>query len=194
MHESKARLRRVMRRVRKELAVGARLRAEHSLARTLADYITDRQCRSLGIYAACGGEASLNPLVGMLEHTAVGLCWPRVVDGQLQFHHCRQAELVSGYKGILEPSKDAVQISINALDVLVVPGLAFDRHGGRLGQGGGFYDRLLNNEGTSSEVVGVGFSHQIVPRVPMMDHDSCVGIVMTELGVAKGGFWTRIQS
>jgi 5-formyltetrahydrofolate cyclo-ligase len=70
------------------------------------------------------------------------------------------------------------------LDVVIVPGLAFDRSGNRLGRGGGFYDRLLADATLllALETAGVCFETQLVERVPTAVHDRPVGIVVTEKG------------
>ena len=69
------------------------------------------------------------------------------------------------------------------IDAVIVPGLAFDAAGGRLGRGGGFYDRWLAGRGAGCLVVGVCFEAQIVERVPMEPHDASVDMVLTERGV-----------
>ncbi|MCA9516375.1 MAG: hypothetical protein KC635_15645 [Myxococcales bacterium] len=69
-----------------------------------------------------------------------------------------------------------------ALAALVVPGLAFDAAGGRLGQGGGFYDRLLGGLATRPRLVGLAFAAQVVPSVPREAHDVLMDTVVTEGG------------
>jgi 5-formyltetrahydrofolate cyclo-ligase len=76
-------------------------------------------------------------------------------------------------------------IQLREIDVLIVPGLAFDSSGGRLGQGGGFYDRLLARADGGAMTVGVAFGLQILPDVPQGPTDQNVDAVITESGYAK---------
>lgn len=83
-----------------------------------------------------------------------------------------------GRFGTLEPPGEAVVPT-----VLLVPLLAFDRRGGRLGYGGGYYDRTLQALGTDVITIGCGFAAQEVDRVPTETHDRSMNAVATEAGV-----------
>ena len=97
--------------------------------------------------------------------------YPRVTAERprLRFHRILDdGELELGAFGILEPSPSSPEVRIEALDVVLVPGLAFDLEGRRLGYGGGYYDEvaaLLRAAGRGF-LVGVGFDFQIVERCP----------------------------
>lgn len=69
-----------------------------------------------------------------------------------------------------------------AIELAIVPGLAFDGHGGRLGRGGGYYDRLLALLPASARTIGVCFERQVVATVPRDAHDRCVDRVVHESG------------
>lgn len=76
-------------------------------------------------------------------------------------------------------------VPIYQLDVLLTPGLAFDRRGGRLGNGGGFYDRVLSVRRTDSQTVGITIETRVVETVPMFEHDQRVDWLATEEGVRR---------
>jgi 5-formyltetrahydrofolate cyclo-ligase len=76
-------------------------------------------------------------------------------------------------------------IPIHEIDVFLTPGLAFDLRGGRLGNGGGFYDRLLAKRRTDSKAVGITVASRMVGEVPMFEHDQRVDWVATETGVTR---------
>jgi 5-formyltetrahydrofolate cyclo-ligase len=76
-------------------------------------------------------------------------------------------------------------IPIAELDVILTPGLAFDLTGGRLGNGAGFYDRILAARRSDAVAIGVTVSARVLERVPMMDHDQRVDWVATENGVTR---------
>ncbi|PWU11262.1 MAG: 5-formyltetrahydrofolate cyclo-ligase [Verrucomicrobia bacterium] len=91
-------------------------------------------------------------------------------------------DLKLGPRGIREPTREN-PFPLNQIDLIVVPGLAFDRKGGRLGRGGGHYDRILGREDCTGKVVGACFVSQIVPEVPREAHDSLVMALLTENGL-----------
>ena len=72
---------------------------------------------------------------------------------------------------------------VHEIDVFLVPGLAFDDYGGRLGRGGGFYDRVLAIRRADSEAIGVTVSSRVIPEVRVVDHDQPVDWLATEDGV-----------
>jgi len=101
------------------------------------------------------------------------------------------AELVPGMWGILEPPKQrwgelGKEVAPEQLDCVMVPGVAFDRNGGRLGNGAGYYDRLLKSVRADAVLIGVCFESQLVEQVAMDDHDVAMDIVMTEKNLYAG--------
>ncbi len=94
-------------------------------------------------------------------------------------------ELSTGAFGILEPqeplrSLDAKRVAPEQLDLLAVPGVAFDRLGGRVGHGRGYFDRLLHRLRPEATSVGLAFECQLFDRVPMDAHDVPLDAVVTE--------------
>ena len=87
----------------------------------------------------------------------------------------------------LRTPRDAEEIPVEILSTILVPGLAFDRRGQRLGRGGGFYDRLLAEVRLDVRILGVAFSEQIVEAVPFEPWDRRVQRIITPTGVLAGG-------
>ena len=87
--------------------------------------------------------------------------------------------LIVGQHGVRTP-RVIEAIPIESLDVIIVPGLAFDATGRRLGRGGGFYDRFLAMLPKSAWTIGLCFESQIVPHIPAEPHDSRVRFIATE--------------
>jgi 5-formyltetrahydrofolate cyclo-ligase len=82
--------------------------------------------------------------------------------------------------GILEPKKDKIkEIPIESIDIIIVPGVGFDKFGCRIGHGKGFYDNLLR-ESTNTLHIGLAFEIQIVEKVPIESHDIPVNKIITE--------------
>jgi 5-formyltetrahydrofolate cyclo-ligase len=120
---------------------------------------------------------------------------PYCVEGELElFHLERMDELEPGAYRILEPKaklRDAAEkrASVAELDLIVTPGVAFDRRGGRLGNGGGYYDKLLRRARTDALLAALAFECQMFPEVPMQAHDVYMDKVVTETTVYGGGNW-----
>jgi 5-formyltetrahydrofolate cyclo-ligase len=87
------------------------------------------------------------------------------------------AEIFAGKFRAREPHSKCVEISLAKIDLTLVPGVAFDLQGYRLGRGKGFYDRLL--EKVRGVKCGVGFDEQIVSEVPIESHDAKLDFILT---------------
>ena len=85
-----------------------------------------------------------------------------------------------GYRGIPEPRANCERIAFESIDFVLTPGVAFDAAGGRLGYGGGYYDRLLPLLPASASRVAGAFDTQIVERVPVARHDIGVHWIVTQ--------------
>ncbi len=91
-------------------------------------------------------------------------------------------ELAPGYMGIPEPfiSSAERQVSVNDIDVIIVPGAVFDDCGNRIGYGGGYYDRLLSHLQSNTIVIAPAYEEQVIPSVPAEPHDRKVHIIITD--------------
>jgi 5-formyltetrahydrofolate cyclo-ligase len=88
--------------------------------------------------------------------------------------------------GAMEPIGAEI-IRPTEIDVVIAPGVAFDRNGGRVGYGGGFYDRFLRTVRADTPVIGVAFAVQLVDEVPRGEHDRPVDVVITEEELIRRG-------
>ena len=120
--------------------------------------------RSVGVYSAVRGEVDLAWLWSMGNTCSRVFYFPRVSDGSLTFHQVREPrkELRPGAFGIPTPLDSLASESPSTFDVMILPGLAFDRFGNRIGSGAGFYDRLLGSLHIRPCLVGAGFLSQMV--------------------------------
>ncbi len=139
-------------------------------------------------YVGVGSEVETIPLIrsALAEERTVAVPW---MDGK-QIRLARidaLDELVPSAYGLLEPPAEirtdhTRQISPESCDVFLIPGVAFDREGNRLGHGRGYYDELLARVPRAAARVGLAFECQLVERVPTEPHDQRVHLVVTELG------------
>lgn len=123
---------------------------------------------------------------------------PFCVDGELELFHLESMdELSQGMYGILEPREElrdvvAKRFPVERLDLILVPGVAFDAEGGRTGHGKGYYDKLLENARPDTPLVSLAFECQIFDQIPMQSHDIYMDKVVTEERVYTGK--GRVQS
>ncbi|MCX5865360.1 MAG: 5-formyltetrahydrofolate cyclo-ligase [Deltaproteobacteria bacterium] len=89
-------------------------------------------------------------------------------------------DLAPGYYGILEPAEALPLVDPGSIEVVVVPGSVFDARGGRLGYGGGFYDRFLQTAAPQALRIGLAFDLQVVAAVPLESHDQQLDYLITE--------------
>jgi 5-formyltetrahydrofolate cyclo-ligase len=95
-------------------------------------------------------------------------------------------ELSSGYMGIPEPSSsDERLVGIDEVDIVLIPGAAFDLSGNRLGYGGGYYDILLSERKKKVPIVALAYEEQIVDSIPPEAHDVKVDIIITDRRVIR---------
>ncbi len=117
---------------------------------------------------------------------------PFCVDGELELFHLESMEeLEVGMYKILEPRGDlrevaAKRVPVKDLDLVLVPGVGFDREGGRTGHGKGYYDKLLENARPDAPLVALAFDCQMFPTIPMQSHDIYMDCVVTESTVYAG--------
>ncbi len=142
------------------------------------------QASEIVAFASQAGEVDTRPFLEATRSAGKTALLPRIRGRDLEFAPLDDFEgLVSGRYGVLEPGPDCVARSVAAHAVVLVPGLAFDAQGGRLGRGAGYYDRALAGLRRRSDcptLIGVGFAIQIIDRVPMASHDVRIDAVLTE--------------
>ncbi len=117
---------------------------------------------------------------------------PYCVDGELELFHLEDPEeLAVGMYRILEPKTelrtvDSKRVEVKEIDLIIVPGVAFDRHGGRTGHGKGYYDKLLEHARPDTPLVALSFECQLFDEIPMQNHDVFMDKVITEKAVYAG--------
>ncbi len=140
----------------------------------------------VALYVATADEIDPTAAVKLLRERSIRTLFPRVRGDELDLAEAHDPHaLPGGFRGIREPTGPAVDLDV--VDVAILPGVAYDLDGGRLGQGGGHFDRLLPLLPEDTVRIGLGFSCQVVPRVPCDDHDELVDIVVTDHAVHRTG-------
>jgi 5-formyltetrahydrofolate cyclo-ligase len=140
------------------------------------------------LYKAVGAEAGTDHIRGWYLAEGALLFYPRVMDdGLLSFYPDGGNDgWVRGKYGILEPRVGTGTEGLRGgFDLVAVPGMAFDNRGRRLGKGYGYYDRFLRGLAGKVLTVGLAFSLQMVPEVPVDEWDVPVDVVVTEDSVIR---------
>jgi 5-formyltetrahydrofolate cyclo-ligase len=90
-------------------------------------------------------------------------------------------DLKPGQNGILQPDPGRCRtVPIDCIDIAIIPGIAFDEKGGRIGSGDGYYDRLIPHLPVTTRKVALALDYQIIPQVPIDSHDKHVDIIITD--------------
>jgi len=135
------------------------------------------------VYVSKGHEVDTRGLIQQLLATGKHVCVPKF-DDTTQCYVASELkdfveELEEGRFGILEPKQDAVRlVGADRLNALLVPGLAFDGTGNRVGRGMGFFDRLLRE--ARGIKIALAYDFQALKEVPAVAHDVCVDFIVTE--------------
>jgi 5-formyltetrahydrofolate cyclo-ligase len=134
-------------------------------------------------FSSFGSEVETAPILERLSSRGARVILPRVEGSDIEAVAFHPGDPVRRARyGALEPSGGAV-VPRDEIDVVIVPGLAFEHRGYRVGYGGGFYDRFLRRLRPDAVAIGVGFSAQIVEEVPHDSDDKPVDMVVTEQGI-----------
>jgi 5,10-methenyltetrahydrofolate synthetase len=152
--------------------------------------------RTVAAYLSIDAEFDTGPLVREILGSGRRLVLPRVVDPRspaarrLVLHAVAdpRTDTLAGPWEIREPDpRRCPEVAVDTVDLLLMPGLAFDRQGGRLGYGAGYYDRLIAATGPGCVRVALAFGVQCVPEVPMQSHDQRIDWLVTAEGAWQTG-------
>lgn len=162
-----------------------RATASATIARDTATLLADLAPGAIvALYAPKGSEVDTTSIDASARARGLRIAYPRVVDGdrRLALHEVTRDELVAGRFGLREPRSDAPAIELPAVSAFVIPGLAFDRAGGRIGWGRGYYDATLAFAPAALRI-GLAFECQLVESIPRDPHDAQLHYVVTEAAI-----------
>lgn len=177
----KAHLRREMRARRALVDAETRASCSWQICEILGDWLSSHAARRVAIYLAMPTEISLDALASELLNAGKIVCAPRINVADNSMNFTRLSDLNSVKHGAYNVREPASNVEIKP-EIVLVPGLAFDRRGCRLGMGGGWYDRVLEEIPVR---VGVGYSWQILDEVPVESHDIKLDWLASEAGLWK---------
>jgi 5-formyltetrahydrofolate cyclo-ligase len=181
LEKQKAELRAKIRAAMKEISPAARAAASKRLCAKLKEQPFFQSAGSVLFFAPLPNEADVWPLLDKSLAAGKTVALPRFDSAGENYSACRVqhlwTEIVRGQFGIREPSASCAEIPLKEIDLILVPGIAFDLHGRRLGRGKGFYDRLL--EKVRGLKIGVALDEQIAGKIPVEAHDVRMDFILT---------------
>ncbi len=192
METTKRELRKAMIELRADMGQGARTRTENLLAARLMGTAMWKGAHNLLLFNATFREVSTKPLIDAAFAAGKHLYLPRIKDKDMEFFIVSSREdLAPGAFGILEPTTKIPLPADFSPDttLCVVPALACDKEGYRLGFGGGYYDRYFARR--KVHTVTIIYDRCVVDRLPREEFDIPVDAVLTERGFVYGSDWPK---
>lgn len=181
----------------RSLSMEERALAEAEVTRLVWTVPEVAAARTLMLFADLPEEVSTDAIAAQALHAGIALVYPRVrMETRAMTLHRVTApdQLAPASYGIREPDPALTEIVDPAeIEAVLVPGLAWDRRGGRLGRGAGYYDRLFAHDAWRGFRCGVFFAFQEVPAVPTEPWDVPLHAVVTEREVWRGGVGLTIR-
>jgi 5-formyltetrahydrofolate cyclo-ligase len=181
--ELKARLRATLLAARRALTADQRRAAAAAAAAGVLASAAWRAARVVALYQAYGAELDTAALRAAAHAAGKTIALPRVDAAGVSLRIvAADTPLVLSAQGVREPADDRPTLPPDQPELIVVPGLGFDRRGGRLGHGGGHYDRLLARLPAVCLRVGLAYDQQVLDAVPTEPHDLPLHALVTPTG------------
>lgn len=188
IQEEKSTFRRNALSIRSELNPLQHMLGPEFVGRHLAGCEAIANARSILTYSPTKDELNPNLFLNYLERQPQ-LVFPRVADADtLTLHECSLGELEAGYCSILEPTDRHALADRAHIDVVLVPGVAFDHAGHRIGYGKGFYDKLIaslprDQAAHRPLIIGISWDETLFDSLPYEDHDAVLDAIATPSGL-----------
>ena len=170
LHRAKQRIRELLIQKRRMLAAEERCSLSESILSQLEKMTVFREAKTVLLYYPKNNEVDILPLFKRYKRDKTLLLPVTHRDRMTAHPYEGNDKMHRGKFGIPEPTTPEFQ---GKIDVIIVPAVAFDRAGNRLGRGGGYYDRFLKKQ-PHATLIGVGYDFQLVDEVPVRKHDQKV--------------------
>ncbi|MBO5354276.1 MAG: 5-formyltetrahydrofolate cyclo-ligase [Lachnospiraceae bacterium] len=190
--EQKKKIRSIYLKRRNNLETDKKTAADKRIREKLYTIKRFRQAKTVFVYASYKSEVDTGELIRDALKMGKKVAVPKVDGQEMEFYEISSwEELFPGYQGILEPqSIDKKPVYPVDSDIMLVPGAVFDRRGGRIGYGGGYYDRYLDRVvekyGHKPFLLALGYQVQLYHgTLPLENHDRKMDGILTEKSVIK---------
>ncbi len=185
--EQKKQLRQVILKQRADLSRPERDEQSARVVSILSGLEQVAACKTILAFYPFRDEVDIRPFLAAARERGQEVWLPLTDPAErkiIPYHFSSEAVLRQGFYGITEPDPALARAAdVSRLEAVIVPGVAFDRAGGRLGYGGGYYDRFLSRLPQRPLLIGAAFSCQLVEDLPTEPHDHRLDLLVTERGI-----------
>lgn len=183
--ESRARLRRTVLGQRDAMPAALRQEKSAAIAQRLRELPMLAQARTLFTYVNFRSEVETAGLLNEWLAAGKRVCVPLtlVAESRLIAYPITDPalDLIPGYCRIPEPDASRLApVDPRDIELIILPGSVFDLHGGRLGYGGGYYDRFISQQAPTAHRLGLAFELQVTAALPLLAHDQRLHTLVTE--------------
>lgn len=146
--------------------------------KNFTELLIKEEVKTVLLYASLGSEVNTWNIFQFCIENSIKTAFPKVSGGNLELYWIENKEQLSpGFKSILEP-KYGSKASLEQIEIIAVPGVAFDKECYRIGYGGGFYDRLLSKR--KGLAVGLAYEEQLIEEIPKETFDEKIDLIITD--------------
>jgi len=184
----KKQLRKYIQDKRDNLSLGLRKKKNKEITQKFLKTTDYLNSKNIFIYYPCRSEIDTTIIIKKALKESKNIILPRVEGTLLNLYFINDiyTQLQEGSYKIMEPiPSSCTRAHIADINLAIVPGIAFDRNLNRLGYGGGFYDKIIRNLPQNIKKIALSFDIQIVPNIPVLDHDIKIDIIITESKIYK---------
>jgi len=177
----KNKLRKTILENRKSLSDSFKTDAETKMLKFIQNLDVFQIANTVHTYISKKNEPKTNRLIKLCWNLSKNVNIPFIIPGKNQLFHSELNsfnDLRVGSFGVLEPCSKNITSKNKNFDIVIVPGIAFDMNGGRMGYGKGFYDKFLKN--TSAFRLALAFDFQVLEKIPIENHDIPMNGIITE--------------
>lgn len=183
MFQTKSELRKHMEALKRSVPLNIKEEYDKNIFKNVINSSFYKNASRIFIFVSYNYEADTHNIIKYsLNHGKI-ICVPKIISkkqGMKAVCIEKFEDLKTGTYGILEPAEDSVEIEKDKIDTIFLPGLAFDLSGGRIGYGGGFYDRFISDLNNNISKVAICYSFQVIDKVTMEFYDQSINGIITE--------------
>lgn len=178
---------------RDELSSEERSRRSRMIMNRVLDMPRFQNAAIIFIYVDFRSEVATRPLISQMLKNGKKVVVPVTVLNENDLLPVSitdpESELAPGYCSILEPIikiREKQKVSPDLIDIIFLPGSVFDERGGRMGYGGGYYDRFVSKKAPQATRIGLAYELQVVKKAPLQAHDELLDYIITEKRTITG--------
>jgi 5-formyltetrahydrofolate cyclo-ligase len=175
-------IREIVKEKRKSIPKKAKEKMDDIIFNKVLESEAYKNAKLIFVYVSFEGEVDTHRIIKYALNHNKRICVPKIISIKEGFRAVEIKsfeELEEGAYNILEPESFENEVNEKDIDLILMPGVAFDKNGGRVGYGGAFYDRFLKNVRENALKIALAYDFQIFDEVPMEEHDIRIDGIIT---------------